>query len=190
MYKNIIYFNYSSLFSLILITILSVTVGCSGGNKEELKRLTELENKLIANRENLNIDIETFDVRLKQMEKDLNYFRYNGADTVSVEFNNQLSKFNVIRKIYAKYTAMHGASLKAQAELETQLINLRLDLEEGNISKDEFKNYFRQEEIDINELLANSEELNKALYQVEPDFRRIAKLVTERLAHEEAKLPQ
>ena len=165
-------------------------MGCNGGNEEELKRLIQLENTLIDNRENLNIDIKTFESRLVQMEKDLHYFEFVDGDTISLEFSNQLSKFNVIRKAYKKYVASFAVLTKEQRELEQQLTNLKLDLEEGNISKEEFKEYYRKEDTDIQALIIQSEELKQALYQLEPDYRRIAKLVADRLEKVESKLPQ
>ena len=186
MCKNRIYFNKSWLNTILIATFTVFFIGCSNGNKEELKRLNELETKLLENRENLNIDIETFNMRLKEMEKNLNYYKTEAGDTISLEFSNQLSKFNVIRKIYTKNITAFTTSAKEQKELEEQVKNLKLDLEEGNISIEEFKNYFRQEEIDIDALLLESQEVKKALYQIEPDYRRIAKIVAERMELVEA----
>ncbi|MBT8326437.1 MAG: hypothetical protein KJP21_01860 [Bacteroidia bacterium] len=181
MNKNIIYFNKSRLNAFVIATLTVLFTGCSGGNIEELNRLNELETKLVENQENLNIDIEPFKLRLKEMEKDLSYYKTEAGDTISLEFSQQLSKFDVIRKIYTKNITSFTHSTKEQNELEEQIKNLRLDLEEGNISKEEFKEYFKKEEMDIEALLLESKEIKKALYQVEPDYRRIAKIIEKRM---------
>ena len=63
-----------------------------------------------------------------------------------------------------------------------QLSALKQDLKAGKLSKQEFKNYFATEKLDVEKLLTSSRLVNKTLYEVEPDYIRITKYLQPFLA--------
>jgi hypothetical protein len=103
----------------------------------------------------------------------LRAFKNHYNKEMTEEMGNQLSKFHVIRKIYTKKIGDHGFQVKEQKEIYKQLADLRTDVENGARSKEEFKEYYKTESDAITKLTIKSSEINKALYELEPEYTRI-----------------
>ena len=62
---------------------------------------------------------------------------------------------------------------KEQEELKTQLLNLKADLKNSSITKEEFKNFVSTEKADIDKLISTSIEIKKSFYEIESEYTRI-----------------
>ena len=67
----------------------------------------------------------------------------------------------------------HEESMKEQESLTQQLSNLLKSVRSGEISKDEFKVYYRTEKLDVDKLRQKSKEISKSLYEIEPEYIRL-----------------
>lgn len=168
--------------SLSVFALFLTMSSCSRLHREELKHLTDLQDSLSLNQENLSIDITIFSYRAKYIDSVLLVFHNNYTDTVGFEMGNNLSRYKSIRKVYKHNTGEFNSHLKEQVALGNQLSNLKQDLNAGKLSKQEFKNYFATEKLDVEKLLTSSRLVNKTLYEVEPDYIRITKYLQPFLA--------
>ena len=69
-----------------------------------------------------------------------------------------------------------------QKELEDQLKALRTDVKKGRMSKNEFKNHFSIEKMDVEALISESELAKKTLYELEPEYSRLVQEISTQLA--------
>lgn len=162
----------NSIFSVLSFALLIVTSSCQN-HKEELKHLGNLQETLESNNEYLDLDIPLFKTRIEFIDKTLRTFRNNYTDTMSLELGNSLSRYKAIKKIYTKNTTQYSKNKKDQMELKTQLENLKTDLNNGKLTKEEFKGFFNTEKTDVLALIESSKYIKKTLYEVEPDYKRI-----------------
>jgi hypothetical protein len=160
---------YPAVFIVLLLSIASCT------SEPELAKIAELESLLEQNEPNLKVDDLLFNARLAEMDEILRAFKNYYNKTMTEELGNELSKFDVIRKIYMKKLADYGIQQKEQKELTTQIASLKIDVQNGTLSKDAFKEYFRQESDDISKLTITSIEIKKTLYEIEPEYARLYK---------------
>ena len=163
---------YLSVFIILFLTI----AGCSDLKIEEDK-ISELKLELLENKESLNIDVNLFNSRIDEMDEMLRKFRNHYKKEIDKELGDQLSKFKVIWKIYKRKIGEYGAQIKEQEALATQINNLETDTKNGSINKDEFKKFFKQENDDVQKLRIKSREINKTLYELEPEFTRLYKVL-------------
>jgi hypothetical protein len=160
---------YYPLISLVIL--LSITSCNTRG--PELEKVAELEKLLSQNEPNLKVDDLLFNARLDEMDEMLRAFKNHYKETMTEELGNELGKFHVIRKIYTKKLANYGIQQKEQKELIAQLASLRVDVQNGTLSKEAFKAYYRQESDDISKLTITSQEIKKTLYELEPEYTRL-----------------
>ncbi len=159
---------------LLLFAAILFMNACSN-RTEELQHIETLENTLIGNKENLNIDIGLFEARRTFMEEVLKAFVNDYKQSISLELGNQLSRFKALKKLYAKHIDVFHTNAKEQEELKAQLDNLRADVKNNAISREEFKGFLSTERRDIEALVASSKQVKKTLYEVEPEYSRISK---------------
>ena len=153
--------------------VLLLSFASCNNHSEELEKIVELESLLAENEENLKVDDMLFNARIAEMEEMLRAFKHHYKDTMTEELGNQLSKFHVLRKIYTKKLADYGVQQKEQAALMNQVVNLKNDVTSGALSKEEVKQYLRQESDDIAKLTIKSKEIKKTLYEIEPEYIRL-----------------
>jgi septal ring factor EnvC (AmiA/AmiB activator) len=155
---------------------------CSFTHREELKHIEQLEEKLLANHSNLAIDEKLFQDRAVYIDSVLMAFKNNYKDTISLELGNQLSRFKSIRKNYTHQVKQFMKHTTEQKELEDQLKALRTDVKKGRMSKNEFKNHFSIEKMDVEALISESELAKKTLYELEPEYSRLVQEISTQLA--------
>lgn len=158
---------YPAVFIVLLLSITS----CNSG--PELAKVAELENLLAQNEPNLKVDDLLFNARLAEMDEMLRAFKNYYKEDMTEELGNELSKFHVIRKIYTKKLADYGIQRKEQEEIIAQVASLKVDVQNGALSKEAFKEYFRRESDDITKLTITSIEIKKTLYELEPEYTRL-----------------
>lgn len=156
--------------------LLSISIySCSNKYEQELLHIEALTEKLETSKGNFDLDIPLFESRISYIKSTLRFFRNDYKDTISLELGNNLSRYKAISKIYLKKTGEFRSNEKDQNELELQLSNLKADLLNGKLTKDEFKNYYQTEKADIEKLINSSLSVKKNLYEVEPEYSRITK---------------
>ena len=161
------------VFRNIAFAMIVAVVACSSSHSEEIKLTESLMKKLEQNESTLSLDIVLFTQRTEHIERVLASFKNTYTDTIGKELGDNLSRLNVLRKIYERNTGSYYENIKNQEELKKQLNNLKTDLKNGEISKKEFKAYYKTESEDIEELIIKSKELNKSYYELEPEYTRI-----------------
>ncbi len=174
----------------LFVIALAATLfhSCGRQNSVEVVEIEKLQTALGANATTLQIDISIFEDRVNAINQDLTFFRKNYTDTLTLELGMQIDKYKALRKIYEGQMKSYKFCVKEQLELETQLSNLKEDFVNGAIGKQEFKTHFSKEKEDVLALIDKSKDVKKRLYEVEPEFIRLTKLVTEVL--DGIKLPQ
>jgi hypothetical protein len=182
MFKCIVNPNNKVTMLLSVFTLFINMSGCSRLHQEELKHLTGLQDSLKQNQENLSLDISIFSYRAKYIDSVLLVFQNHYTDTIGFEMGNNLSRYKSIRKVYKHNMGQFNSNLKEQKALEKQLSNLGQDLEAGKLSKQEFKNYYASEKLDVDKLVTSSRLVKKTVYEVEPDYIRITKYMQPFLA--------
>jgi len=165
-----------------VFTLFFTMSGCSRIHQEELKHVFAMQDSLTLNQENLLMDISIFNYRAKYIDSVLLVFHNNYTDSMGFEMGNNLSRYKSIRKVYKFNAGKFNSNLKEQSALNEQLSALKQDLKAGKLSKQEFKNYFATEKLDVEKLLTSSRLVNKTLYEVEPDYIRITKYLQPFLA--------
>lgn len=169
-------YNPKKILSACFVLLMSLSIhSCSNKYEQELLHLEDLTEKLEANKKNFDLDIPLFESRIAYIKSTMRFFRNDYQDSISLELGNNLSRYKGISKIYVKKTGEFKSNLKDQQELEVQLRNLKTDLLNGNLSKEEFKNYYNTEKADIDKLINSSFSVKKNLYEVEPEYSRITK---------------
>lgn len=170
------YNSYSLKISTTLVVAYSLLItlsSCGGKFSEEIKHVEELQAQLEANKENLNLDAPLFRLRAGHVETTLRTFRNDYKESMSKELGDNLSKYKNYKKIYMRSVRKHEESMKEQESLTQQLSNLLKSVRSGEISKDEFKVYYRTEKLDVDKLRQKSKEISKSLYEIEPEYIRL-----------------
>lgn len=164
------------LYKLCFIVLIAISIAsCSRDHKAEISAIEQLETKLNSNLETLEIDETLISTRAQYIEKVLRYFSNDYNKEIRLELGNDLEKLKILRKLYVKRVLEHANNLKEQEELGIQLATLKSDLENGAMSKEEFKSYFNTEKTDTEVLLNSSLSVKKSLYEVEPEYTRLMK---------------
>lgn len=178
MYKNTLISIAVRTSSLILV-VWSFTLlhSCSLKFNEEIAMVEELQAKLTANRENIDLNPAEFKARLDEIVVNTSFLKVNYKDSVSLEFGNQMDKYRGLKKIYKSQAGLLAECQKEQEALEKQVDNLLHDLKRNKLSKEEFKVYYKKEKEDVEQLLEKSKDIESKLVEVEPEFRRISKWV-------------
>ena len=133
----------------------------------------KLQAQLNANKVNLNLDAPLFKLRADHIETTLRVFRNDYKKMMSKELGDNLSKYKNYQKIYRRSIRKHEESMKEQKSLTEQLDNLHKGVIAGEITKEEFKVYYRTEKIDVEKQLQRSKEISKSLYEIEPEYTRL-----------------
>ena len=182
--------NYNSIKTILkcslALTIFILISGCSGKFKTEISLVEGLSDTLIANHTNLQMDIALFGERTQEISATLLNFKNFYPEKMELELGNTLTRYKSIGKIYKKQIKIYEHNVKEQEELQVQLDNLMNDLQNKNLSKEEFKKYFNEERADIRTLVSSSKLIKKTLYELEPEYLRLRKVLLE----EEKKIPR
>lgn len=170
--------SYSSTLSASFIylttaLLISALVSCDKRMSREIELITKLQEKLDSNHLNLNLDADLFRARAEHIDQTLRTFENHYKNTMSKELGDNLSKFKNFYKIYLRNTSVHDESMKEQVELTSQLQKLMTDLQNGKMTKNEFKMYYRTEKTDVDILIRKSKDLGKLMYEIEPEYLRI-----------------
>lgn len=177
MYKNNLISLGRITYSLIVVLCFVLLQSCSLQFKEEIALVEDLQEKLLANRENIDLDATDFKARVDEIKMNTSFLKVNYTDSISLEFGNQMDKYRGLKKIYQFQSGTLSECQKEQEALEKQLDNLLHDLKKGKLSKEEFKTYYKKEKTDVEQLLDKSKNIEKKLVEVEPEFRRISQWV-------------
>lgn len=175
-----------SVFVATCIVAIFFT-SCSYRYSDELKVVKDLQERLDSNEANLNLDAPLFSLRAEHIETTLRTFKNDYTKTMSKELGDNLSKYKNFKKIYMRGIRKYDDCVKEQAELVTQLSNLSISLGAGELTKEEFKSYFRKEKIDVENLLRESKTIGKNLYEIEPEYTRITEYLEPIIANIEIK---
>jgi hypothetical protein len=153
--------------------LLVTFYACTNKFSEEIKLTNELTAQLDQNDDNKNIDIKSIKDRASEIEILTETFRTQYTDTVSKELGDNLTRLNVLRKIYTRNVGYYAENTKNQVELQEQLANLITDLENNKLTKEEFKAYFKTEKDDITQHIDQCKRVRSNLYEVEPEYTRL-----------------
>lgn len=165
---------------LVLGTILLSS--CGEEHKAEIQEVEKLQHELAMNADVLRIDIAIFEERVEQMEQNRKRLEQFYTDTVSLEEAQDFDKYKAIWKIYRGQIQSYDHCVAEQMELESQLANLRKDLENDLMGKQEFKQHLHSEREDVVALVEKSKDVKKRLYEVEPEYIRLEQMVQTALA--------
>ncbi len=169
-------FNSKSLIILSFTTILTLSY-CSTNDNQQLEVINELKDTLILNQENLAIDISLFRYRIEDIEKTLRNYHNDYNKTISQELGEKLSRYKVLKKIYNKQVSEYEFCTQEQKELTQQLENLYIDVKANRLDKKTFKTFFTKEKNDTYELINRSKGIKRALYEVEPEYIKLEKVL-------------
>lgn len=163
------------LWLLVLACSLVITAtSCGDRFAEEIKYVEQLQQTLDSNEQTLNIDVNLLVSRAERIESTLLTFTNKYKDTMSKELGDNLSKYKNFKKIYSRKSNNYEECVKEQAALQKQLDNLLRDTKNGVFSKDEFKTYYNTEKTDLQLLVQKSQDIEKTLYEIEPEYNRLA----------------
>jgi hypothetical protein len=158
---------------VLAYSLLIILSSCGRIFSEEIKYVEKLQAQLNANKVNLNLDAPLFKLRADHIETTLRVFRNDYKKMMSKELGDNLSKYKNYQKIYRRSIRKHEESMKEQKSLTEQLDNLHKGVTAGEITKEEFKVYYRTEKIDVEKQLQRSKEISKSLYEIEPEYTRL-----------------
>jgi len=173
MFKNSLSPTKSLLVLVLACSLIINLASCANSYSEELKHVEELQEVLEANKANLKLDAPLFKLRVEHIESTLRTFTNDYKETMSKELGDNLSKYKNCKKIYARSIKNYDESVKEQEALEVQLSKLKAGLKAGEMSKDEFKTYYRTEKTDVEQLISKSKEVSKRVYEIEPEYTRL-----------------
>jgi len=163
-----------SILSSILITTGS---GCKEDKSPYMVRLDSLDAMLDETSTYLLIDYTTIANRREMIFNQMRYINQFYTDTMSQEFANALSKYKGIRKTYARFEKEYPAAYDEMKSLEQQAADLRESINKNELSKEEFKTYYRKEFADIEFNRNRSRILAENIHSLEPDYQRISRIM-------------
>ncbi len=162
-------------FSIITIFFTSMfQTSCNSVSEEYTTRLDTLDQKLKINAELLSIDFATIETREKAIIKELRYMRKYYDQTYSQELGNNLTKYKGIRKAYSNFIKNYPIVFNEMKALEKQAVDLRISVNNNDIDKPAFKQYYQTELTDVNNNLAFSERITQSIHALEPEYQRIS----------------
>ena len=167
----------SKVNPLILVLLIIAVSSCTSKFKNELDLVKTLELRLDSNASRIDLNPADFDARVQEINKNTSVLKNGIKDTITLEFGNQMDKYRTLKKLYSTNAASLRFCKQEQQELENQLRNLRKDLKNNQLSKEEFKTYFIKEKSDVENLIQRSTPIEKSIISIEPEFRRLSKWV-------------
>jgi hypothetical protein len=159
---------------ITIILTLSVSNGCNSIDTAYLTRLDTLDQKLNLTYKYLSIDFVTMQNRELRIARELQHVSKYYDQTYTEELGNNLTKYKGIKKVYSNFLNQYPKRFDELKSLEKQVANLRISVNDGDLSKDQFKEYYQTELNDINFNLQFSEKLNRSIHSLEPDYQRIS----------------
>ena len=176
MKKNLNYF-------LILIINLLLLSACKEKHPRELKMLDELDAILDSTEMALNYDLITLNNRTSRIHFHINHFKRFNKDTFTLETGNKLQKYKEISKIYKQFINNFEDVFNAMKQLEHQSKTLRNSVEDGKLSKEEFKKFYKEEEGKALKNLGKARRISKSVPEVEPVYQRLNNEMDAMLRH-------
>ena len=153
--------------------------GCRGDISRELIMLDSLDAFLLETSENLNIDKETIAARKKEINKHYTIIKKFYTDTISEDFGNKMQKYKGIMKVYNLFLKEYDHMHNEHTQLSSQVSKLRKSVENGKVSKKEFRVYYDTEKDDIEINLELSKRIGKTVLEVEPEYQRLSKEIAD-----------
>lgn len=129
------------------------------------------------NQENLAIDISLFRYRIEDIEKTLRNYQNDYNKAITQDLGEKLSRYKVLKKIYNKQVGDYEFCTQEQKELTQQLENLYIDVKANRLDNKTFKTFFTKEKNDTYELINRSKGIKRVLYEVEPEYIKLEKVL-------------
>lgn len=174
--------NWNYFLGTILILAFASPVflmeGCRDVSRE-LIMLDSLDANLLQTAENLNIHKETIEARKKEINKHYTIIKKFYTDTISEEFGNKMQKYKGIMKVYNLFLNEYDHMQLEKSQLTEQVAKLRKSVENRKVNKKEFRIYYDTEKRDIEINLELSKRVGKTVIEVEPEYQRLSKEITE-----------
>lgn len=170
------------ILSIWVVSFTFFTSGCnSASNEAYFLRLDTLDNKLTETREFLSIDVATIHSRNELIFNHLSYVDQFYKGEMPEEFGNGLAKYKGIKKNYAHFLKEYEKQFNEMKSLEKQAADLRKAVENKELSKEKFKEYYATELHDVEANRRDAEILNKTIMSLEPDYQRLSKMINDEL---------
>jgi len=178
--------NAKKLLALIPTIILfliygSLHSGCNSVDEAYLTRVDTLDQMLESNEKYLLIDYKTIDQRKNLIFTHMSLVKRFYDKTMSEEFGNSMARYKGIYKQYNNFVNQYPGLSDELNELKHQAATLRESVQKKELSKEEFKQYYQKEKLDIKNNLAASEVLSQNIHGLEPDYQRISALIDSEL---------
>lgn len=159
---------------ITIILTLGLSSGCNSIDDAYITRLDTLDQKLNLTYKYLSIDFATIQNREIRISRELHHVSKYYDQTYTEELGNNLTKYKGIKKVYSNFLNQYPKRFDELKSLEKQVANLRISVNDGDLSKTQFKEYYQTELNDINSNLQFSEKLNRSIHALEPDYQRIS----------------
>ncbi len=171
--------NPAVLLSLILgcIVLLFSETGCNTDNSAYVIRLDSLDQKLDLTEEYLRIDYATISAREAIITKQIDYIKEYYDMEISEEFGNSMTRYRGVKKAYSNFLKQYPKAFDELKSLQKQANDLRTSVTKNELTKEEFKTFYKKEMFDTDQNLKFAEGLSKTIHSLEPEYQRISNIV-------------
>ena len=180
---------------LIGVIFAPLTFSLSGCNSEPdpelILRLDSMDRQLAKTAEFLEIDFMVIDNRREHMMAQENFVRRYFKGTMSKEVGDNLSRYRSIFKVYRRFVNQYDEVKDEYAALLGQAQNLRKDVQNNQIKKEDFKRFYKQEMSDIQKNYEQAKFMAGNIQTLEPDYQRLRSsidLLLSQMAEEQPEL--
>jgi len=181
-------------FISLKLAIVTLSLGCllhSCANenddfiiKKEMVLLDSINQKMAILNHKLDIDYEEIKERIEEMDLDIMKMRMSEKE-IPIKMAHQMERYVAIQKAYKNfYQPFKTAKTEAEG-LNAQLITLRESVLKQEYGKEKFKEFYAQEQADINKLASFINKHIQPILNMEMEYRRIQSKIDQYLYGDE-----
>lgn len=166
--------NIKPYLLILSFFLLFVNFSCGSVNRQqELAKIDTLQSWIQQAKERLILEEKIFAERKDTIEQRMKFIQKNYTDTVDWELQMLMTDYRGFHRAYRSFTKSYP-QLKKENELHTQRIeNLKKDVLEGNVSSEQFNEYYKKEKPIIKKHRDEVKETVGNILSMEPDYKRI-----------------